>query len=80
MSIILFLVGALLIGNLFVADNKEFFDTVDRQKKEGYTWHYTGVKPLDKPLVPSLPLQAIDAVTGEATGEPYVLWKLKKPE
>ena len=62
-----------LFSTLFVVDNKEFFDTVDRQKKEGYTWHYVGAKPLDEPPVPSLPLQ----VEGE---EPFVLWKLKKPE
>ena len=60
-----------LFSTLFVVDNKEFFDTVDRQKKEGYTWHYVGAKPLDEPPVPSLPLQ----VEGE---EPFVLWKLKK--
>ena len=67
-----------LLGALFVSDNQEFFDTVDRQKKEGYTWHYTGKKPLSEPPVPSLPLQVIDVDTGEEIGEPYVLWKLKK--
>ena len=75
---IIFLVAALFMGHAFVVDNKEFFDTVDRQKKEGYTWHYTGVKPLDEPAVPSLPLQVFDVDTGEEVGEPYVLWKLKK--
>ena len=69
---IIFLVAALFMGHEFVVDNKEFFDTVDRQKKEGYTWHYTGVKPLDEPPVPSLPLK----VKGKE--EPFVLWKLKK--
>ena len=69
---IIFLVAALFMGHEFVVDNKEFFDTVDRQKKEGYTWHYTGAKPLDEPPVPSLPLK----VEGEE--EPFVLWKLKK--
>ena len=68
---IIFLVAALLMGHEFAVDNKEFFDTVDRQKKEGYTWHYVGKKPLDEPPVPSLPLQT----EGE---EPFVLWKLKK--
>ena len=67
-----------LLGALFVSDNQEFFDTVDRQKKEGYTWHYTGKQPLSEPPVPSLPLQVIDVDTGEEIGEPYVLWKLKK--
>ena len=69
---IIFLVAALFMGHEFVVDNKEFFDTVDRQKKEGYTWHYTGVKPLDEPPVPSLPLKV------EGKEEPFVLWKLKK--
>ena len=67
-----------LLGALFVSVNQEFFDTVDRQKKEGYTWHYTGKQPLSEPPVPSLPLQVIDVDTGEEIGEPYVLWKLKK--
>ena len=67
-----------LLGALFVSDNQEFFDTVDRQKKEGYTWHYTGKQPLSEPPVPSLPLQVIDVDSGEEIGEPYVLWKLKK--
>ena len=60
-----------LFGTLFVADNKEFFDTVKKQTEERYSWHYTGKQPLSKPPVPSLPLQ----VEGS---EPYVLWKLKK--
>ena len=77
---IIFLVAALFMGHEFVVDNKEFFDTVDRQKKEGYTWHYTGVKPLDEPPVPSLPLQNINPETGKSEGNPYILWKLKKPE
>ena len=60
-----------LFGTLFVADNKEFFDTVKKQTEEVYSWHYTGKQPLSEPPVPSLPLQ----VEGS---EPYVLWKLKK--
>ena len=60
-----------LFGTLFVADNKEFLDTVNKQTEEGYSWHYTGKQPLSEPPVPSLPLQ----VEGS---EPYVLWKLKK--
>tara|TARA_B100000029_G_C16925114_1_gene722838 strand:- start:60 stop:269 length:210 start_codon:yes stop_codon:yes gene_type:complete len=60
-----------LFGTLFVADNKEFLDTVNKQTEEGYSWHYTGEQPLSEPPVPSLPLQ----VEGS---EPYVLWKLKK--
>ncbi len=61
---------AVLIGFLFLADNKEFFDTVEKQRAEGYTWHYVGETPLD-PNAKSIPLQ----VEGE---DPYILWKLKK--
>jgi len=78
MGIILLVTALLTMGDAFVADNKEFFDTVDRQKKEGYTWHYTGAKPLDEPPVPSLPLQNVDSKTGKKINEPFVLWKLKK--
>jgi hypothetical protein len=27
---------------VFAIDNKEFFDTVEDLKEEGYTWQYTG--------------------------------------
>ena len=73
MGIVLFFVGALLLGDAFVTGNKEFFDTVKKQKAEGYEWHYVGAQPLDKPPVPSLPAQ----VEGH---NPFILWKLKKPE
>tara|TARA_Y100000310_G_scaffold303520_1_gene341911 strand:- start:46 stop:255 length:210 start_codon:yes stop_codon:yes gene_type:complete len=61
-----------LFGALFCADNKEFLDTVKKEKAEGYEWHYVGQTDLD-PKAKSVPLQ----VEGN---DPYILWKLKKPE
>ena len=67
------IIFALIMPILFLESNKDFFKQVEKERNEGYTWHYVGAKPLDEPPVPSLPLQ----VEGE---EPFVLWKLKKPE
>ena len=61
-----------LFSGLFVADNKEFLDQVEKQVNEGYEWNYVGKQSLD-PSAKSIPLQ----VEGE---EPYIFWKLKKPE
>ena len=61
-----------LFSGLFVADNKEFFDQVEKEVNEGYEWNYVGKQSLD----PSA--KSISApVEGE---EPYIFWKLKKPE
>ena len=61
-----------LFSGLFVADNKEFLDQVEKQVNEGYEWNYV-VKQSLNPSAKSIPLQ----VEGE---EPYIIWKLKKPE
>ena len=61
-----------LFGALFCTDNKEFLETVKKEKAEGYEWHYVGVTGLD-PKAKSIPLQV-------EPNEPYILWKLKKPE
>ena len=61
-----------LIGTLFYADNQDFFETVKKEKAEGSEWHYVGPTDLD-PNAKSIPLQA----EGQ---DPYILWKLKKPE
>ena len=61
-----------LFSGLFVADNKEFFDQVEKEVNEGYEWHYVGKQSLD-PSAKSISAQ----VEGE---EPYIFWKLKKPE
>ena len=61
-----------LFSGLFVADNKEFLDQVEKQVNEGYEWNYVGKQSLD-PSAKSISAQ----VEGE---EPYIIWKLKKPE
>ena len=61
-----------LFSGLFVADNKEFLDQVEKQVNEGYEWNYVGKQSLD-PSAKSISAQ----VEGE---EPYLFWKLKKPE
>ena len=61
-----------LFSGLFVADNKEFLDQVEKQVNEGYEWNYVGKQSLD-PSAKSISAQ----VEGE---EPYIFWKLKKPE
>ena len=55
-----------------LADNKEFLDQVEKQVNEGYEWNYVGKQSLD-PSAKSISAQ----VEGE---EPYIFWKLKKPE
>ena len=44
----------------------------------GAEWHYVGKQPLD-PTAKSIPGQICDLETGECE-EPYIIWKLKKPE
>ncbi len=61
-----------LFSGLFVTDNKEFFDQVEKEVNEGYEWNYVGKQSLD-PSAKSISAQ----VEGE---EPYIFWKLKKPE
>ena len=61
-----------LFSGLFVADNKEFFDQVEKEVNEGYEWNYVGKQSLD-PSAKSISAQ----VEGE---EPHIFWKLKKPE
>ncbi len=62
----------ILMGLTFAVDNHEFFDQATEQMNEGAEWHYVGRQSLD-PSAKSIPLQ----VEGE---EPYIVWKLKKPE
>ena len=61
-----------LFSGLFAVDNQEFFDQVKKEVNDGYEWHYVGKQSLDS-SAKSIPLQ----VEGE---EPYIIWKLKKPE
>lgn len=67
---VLLVIGALLMGNAFYVDNKDFFETANKQKKDGYSWNWVGPTPLD-PKAKNLPLQVKDE-------EPFILWKLKK--
>lgn len=44
--------GIVLILALFANDNKEFFDTVEQNRKDGMTWHYVGKQsPGDNPAI-----------------------------
>ena len=61
-----------LIGNLLFSENKEFFDTAEKEYQEGARWHYVGPQDLD-PNSKSLPFQV-------ENGKPYIIFKLKKPE
>ena len=36
------MVAVILFAMLFVADNREFFDTVEEQQKQGYKWTKVG--------------------------------------
>jgi len=61
-----------LIGSLFVVQNSEAIQKFEKQVKDGYEWNYVGKQSLD-PSAKSISAQ----VEGE---EPYIFWKLKKPE
>tara|TARA_B100001758_G_C18316774_1_gene560943 strand:+ start:142 stop:348 length:207 start_codon:yes stop_codon:yes gene_type:complete len=62
----------IILSTLFMVDNKEFIDQAIKEMKDGAEWHYVGPQSLD-PTAKSIPAQ----VEGE---EPYIIWKLKKPE
>ena len=36
-----------IISALFVTDNKEFFDKVEKDIEAGYTWHLVGPRDAD---------------------------------
>lgn len=56
-----------LITAILGIDNKEFIDTSSAQLTEGYNWTYVGKQ------TPS----GVPAITLEANGDEYILWKLK---
>ncbi len=60
---------------VFMTSNAEFFDTVEKEKEQGYEWHYVGPTTRD-PNAKSLSIQPLDQ-DGKPLGEPYILWKLK---
>ena len=59
-----------LLGALFVSDNQEFFDKVEKDIEAGNTWLLVGPRDAD-PNVISLPIK----VEGH---KPQIIWKLKK--
>jgi len=61
------MLALILATAIFGIDNKEFIDTSSNQLKEGYSWTYVGKQ------APS----GVPAITLEANGEEYILWKLK---
>ena len=73
---VLLLALALGLGTSFGVQNKEFFDQVGKERAMGAEWHYVGKQPLD-PTAKSIPGQICD---DDGCGEPYIIWKLKKPE
>ena len=49
---------AIIFTSLFAIDNKEFFDTVEQNKKDGYTWQYVGKQTPDgNPAITALDAQ-----------------------
>ena len=57
---------------MFSFDNQVFFNTANTQMKDGYEWHYVGVTDSDPKA---------KAILGKVKSrEPYILWKLRKPE
>lgn len=57
---------------LFFEGNKEFFEMVDTQTKQGYTWERVGKTEVTNEIA----LPAVD----ERTGKKYYYWYLTKPE
>ena len=60
---------------LFGVDHADFFKQAAKERKQGYTWQYTGEQKLD-PRSKALPLQCIH--NGKPCGTPFIIWKLKK--
>lgn len=61
---------------LFGVDNAEFFNQAAKERKQGYTWQYTGEQGLD-PHSKAIPIQCVNH-SGKPCGEKFILWKLKK--
>jgi hypothetical protein len=59
-----------IISALFVTDNKEFFDKVEKDVEAGYTWHLVGPRDADPNSL---------SISMESEGyKPQIIWKLKK--
>jgi hypothetical protein len=63
---------AILFLMLFFAGNAEFFEMVDTQTKQGYTWEYVG----ETEVTNEVALPAVD----ERTGKKYYYWYLTAPK
>jgi len=63
---------AILFLILFFEGNKEYFEMVDTQTKQGYTWEYVGKTEVTDEIA----LPAVD----ERTGKKYYYYYLTKPE
>ena len=62
------MLAAVLFAMLFAVDNKEFFDTVDQQKAEGYKWTKVGKsQPSGTP-----------ALIMKNNNEEYIYYRLEK--
>jgi hypothetical protein len=49
---------AFMVTSLFAIDNKVFFDTVEQNKKDGFTWEYVGKQTPDgSPAITTLDAQ-----------------------
>jgi hypothetical protein len=59
-----------IISALFVTDNKEFFDKVEKDVEAGYTWHLVGPRDAD-------PNSLSISMVSEGY-KPQIIWKLKK--
>ena len=57
---------------LFFADNAEYFEMVDTQTKQGYTWEYVGKTEVTDEIA----LPAVD----ERTGKKYYYYYLTEPK
>tara|TARA_B100001093_G_scaffold79620_1_gene70917 strand:+ start:725 stop:910 length:186 start_codon:yes stop_codon:yes gene_type:complete len=56
-----------LVLAMFSINTQEFRETANQQMKDGYTWEYVGkTKP-----------SGVPAITMNANGDEYILWKLK---
>lgn len=56
-----------LVLAMFSINTQEFREAANQQMKDGYTWEYVGkTKP-----------SGVPAITMNANGDEYILWKLK---
>ena len=56
-----------LVLAMFSINTQEFRETANQQMKDGYTWEYVG----------KTKSSGVPAITMNANGDEYILWKLK---